>query len=101
MMPQLQILSLNINNVTSKLEDYKLLNILLLYYIVCLCEIKCDYPFSLPRYKCLRSRIILSESKRGGVAVLFKNKIFEDVYNVVSLRRSTVVLCVNCTRYPI
>ena len=32
------------------------------------------------------SRIIPNESKRGGVAVLFKNKIFEDVYNVVPLK---------------
>ena len=85
-MPQVRILSLNINNVASKLEDYKLLNLLLLYDIVCLCEIKCDYPFSLPGYKCLRSRIIPSESKRGGVAVLFKNKMFENVYNVVPLK---------------
>jgi len=45
-------------------------------------EIKTIHPFSLPGFRCLRSRIITGEESRGGVAVLFKHAIWNDVYSV-------------------
>ena len=72
----------NINGISSKLEDESIIEMFHEYDIVCLCELKCNYPFSVPGFKTLRSRIIPGEEKRGGVAVLFKHLVWNDVYNI-------------------
>ena len=52
------------------------------YNMVCLCKFKCNYPFSVPEFKTLRSWIIPGEEKWGGVAALFKHLVWNDVYNI-------------------
>lgn len=60
-----------------------MLELLCEYDIVMLCEIKCNYPFSVPGYRCLRSRVVPGEDTRGGVAVLFRSQLWNEVYGVV------------------
>ena len=57
-----------------------------LYDIVYFCEIKCVYSFTLAGFKCVRSKMIAGEESRGGVAVLFKSHIWNDVHSVCSLK---------------
>ena len=78
----LSILFVNINGVSSKLESKTSLDLINNYDIIALNEIICDYPFSLPGYKCVRSSIVTGEELRGGVAVLFSTKIWNNVYNI-------------------
>ena len=87
MMSQLSMISLNINGATSKLEERRCIELLTQYDIICLSEIKCDYPFSMPGYRCIiRSCIIPGEEKRGGVAVLFKECIWNSVHDIVTVK---------------
>ena len=86
MVPNLRIISVNINGVSTKLESTDCLNVFSDYDIVCLSEIKCDYPFSMPGYSCLRSRVVPGEEKRGGVAVLFKNSVWDSVCSVQTMK---------------
>ena len=89
MMSPLSMISLNINGATSKLEERRCIELLTQYDIICLSEIKCDYPFWLqmqPGYRCIRSRIIPGEEKRGGVAVLFKECIWNSVHDIVIVK---------------
>ena len=80
MISEIKVLSVNINRVSSKLEDQRCLKVFCAYDIVCLSEVKCSYPFSMPGYKCIRSNVIAGEEKRGGVAVLLKNHLFDKLY---------------------
>ena len=84
MMSQLSMISLNINGATLKLEERRSIELLTQYDIMYLSEIKCDYPFSMPGYRCIRSRVIPHEEKRGGVAVLFKECIWNSVHDIVT-----------------
>ena len=81
-----EILSLNINGATSKIEGIAFRQLCINYDIVCLSELKCAYPFSLPGFKCIRSRIVPGEELRGGVAVMFKDCLWNEVYDVTTLR---------------
>ena len=57
-----------------------------MYDIVFLSELKCDYVFAVPGFKCLCSRLIPGEEKRGGVAVLIKVNLWNYVYSVSSMK---------------
>ena len=81
-MNSIKILGLNIHGVSSKLENEALVSFLKDFDIVILSELKCDYPFSLPGFKTLRSSIIPGEESRGGVAILFKYSIWKYVHSV-------------------
>ena len=83
---QMSILSLNINGATSKLESKVCCELFHKYDIVCLSELKCSYPLSLAGFKCIRNRVIPGEELRGGVAVFFKNFLWEEVHSVSSVR---------------
>ena len=48
---------------------------------MCLQEIKTTHAFSLPGFRCLRSKIIAGEELRGGVAVLFKHATWNEMYS--------------------
>ena len=86
MVPNLRIINVNINDVSTKLESTDCLNVFSDYDIVCVSEIKCDYPFSMPGYSCLRSRVVPGEEKRRGVAVLFKNSVWDSVCSVQTMK---------------
>ena len=86
MMSQLSMIILNINGAASKMEERRCIELLTQYDIICLSEIKCDYPFSMPGYRCIRSRIIPGEEKRGGVAVLFKECIWNSVHDIFTVK---------------
>ena len=77
----LSILFVNINGVSSKLESKTSLDLINNYDIIALNEIKCDYPFSLPGCKCVRSSIVSGEELRDGVAVLFSTKIWAVLFS--------------------
>ena len=77
--PNLHILCLNVNGVTSKWEKESCLRLFSKYDIVCFSELKCNYVFTLPGFNCVRSRIITGEETRGGVATMFSNKIWNNV----------------------
>ena len=83
---QISIVSLNINGISSKLESYICVSLFSMYDIVFLSELKCDYVFAVPGFKCLRSRLIPGEEKRGGVAVLIKVNLWNYVYSVSSMK---------------
>ena len=85
-MVQMKILSLNINCVTSKLEDRIFTDLFMKYDIVCLSELKCNYCFSVPGFMCIRSDIIKGEEKRGGVAVLLKHQVWKHVHKVKTVK---------------
>ena len=85
MSKQLSILSLNINGATSKVESKVCCDLFNQYDIVCLSELKCSYPLSLPGYKCPRSRVVPGEEMRGGVAVFIKTYLWNYVHCVSSL----------------
>ena len=70
-MNSIRIMGLNIHGVSSKLENEVFLSFLKDFDIVVLSELKCDYPFSVPGFKTLRSASTPGEESRGGVAVLF------------------------------
>ena len=67
--PNLHILCLNVNGVTSKWEKESCLRLFSKYDIVCFSELKCNYVFTLPGFNCVRSRIIPGEETRGGCSV--------------------------------
>ena len=48
-----------------------------------LAEIKSAHPFSTTGFKFIRSKIIEGEELRGGVAVLFKDSISDNVHDVL------------------
>ena len=75
-------MSLNINGITSKIENAIFLNLFRQYDIIFLSELKCSYPFSIPGYVCIRSDIVKGEEFRGGVAVLFRSPIWKFVYDI-------------------
>ncbi len=62
------------------------MNLLLDYDIVVLQEIKTAFVFSLPGFICIHSAIIPGEEARGGVAVLFKNSVWQHVETVKTLK---------------
>ena len=73
---------MNINGITSKIEKKECLLTFNEFDIVCFNELKTTYPFSLPGFECIRSLIIAGEEQRGGVAVLFKSQIWNDVHEI-------------------
>ena len=91
----LSILFVNINGVSSKGESQTSLDLINNYDIIALNEIKCDYPFSLPGYKCVRSSIATGEELRGGVAVLFSTKIWNNVYNINVVKDQVYITAMN------
>ena len=70
----------------SKLENPQRISLFMDFDIVCLSEVKCTYPFSMQGFKCIRSKVITGEETRGGTAVLFKNNLWEKVYDVRRLK---------------
>ena len=66
----------------SKLENASCQDLFKNYDIICLTEVKCTYPFSMQGFHCIRSLIISGEENRGGTAVLFKNNLWNQVYDV-------------------
>ena len=83
---RLQIISLNIHGVKSKLENPTCSSLFMNYDIVFLSEIKCTYPFSLPGFHCLRSEIVCGQEGRCGMAVLFKHATWNQVFDVQRLK---------------
>jgi hypothetical protein len=81
----LSIISLNIHGATSKLEDIPCQDLFSRHDIIFLSELKHSYPIRLPGLKCIRSRIIKGQENRGGVAVLFKHYIWQEVHNIDTL----------------
>ena len=79
------MIALNINGATSKLETLACLKLLNRYDIVILSEIRCNYPFSVPGFRCIRSATMPGEDTRG-VAILFKLCIWSCVYSVFTTR---------------
>ena len=58
-------------------------NFLLRFDIIYILEIKTAYPFSVPGFMCIRSKVIEGEELRGGVAVLMRSWLFEtQLYDV-------------------
>ena len=82
MKPKLSILSVNINGISSKIEDLHCIDIFRQYDIVCLSELKTTYSFTVPGFRSVRSSIIPGEELRGGVAVLFSCSIWQYVFDV-------------------
>ena len=70
---EIRILSININGLSSKIENLALVELFLNHDIVFISELKCQYPFSLPGFNCIRCELLPGEMNRGGVALLFKN----------------------------
>ena len=56
------------------------------YDIIFLSELKCIYPFSIPGYHCTRSLVVPNEEKRGGVAILVKDYLWDELYDVKKLK---------------
>ena len=82
MTTDLSVLSLNIHGITSKIESAVCVNLFQQYDIIFLSELKCNYPFSIPGYICIRSNVIKGEELRGGVAVLFSSHFWQFVYDI-------------------
>ena len=81
----LKLLSLNINGISSKLENRFVIDLFQQYDVIYLSELKCVYPFAVPGFKCIRSQVVKGEESRGGVAVLFKLDVWPYVYDVKCL----------------
>ncbi len=81
---KLHILSANINGSVSKLEQKHCLDLLCKYDVVILQEVKTNHLLNLPGFRCVRSSVIEGEEKRGGVMVLFKHMLYD---NLVSVNR--------------
>ena len=73
---------MNINGLSSKIENLVIVELFLNYDIIFISELKCHYSFSLPGFTCIRSELIPGEMNRGGVAVLFKDYLWPSVYDV-------------------
>ena len=97
-MNDLSIIGLNIDGLSSKLESLKFVEYVNKFDIVVLCELKCDYPFSIAGFKCIRSSSIPGEELRGGVAVLFKHHVWDKVYKVKRYK-DQVWFSLSCARY--
>ena len=78
----LNLCSININGHLAKLEKSDCISFLNNFDIVCLNEIKSSYPVTIPGFRSIRSNVIANEALRGGVAVLFKQNIWDLVYNI-------------------
>ncbi len=76
------LISLNINGISSKIENQTCVQLFQKYDIVCLSELKCIYPFSVPGFRVIRSKVVHGEEQRGGVAVMFKHEIWPYVYDI-------------------
>ena len=100
-MNDLSIIGLNIDGLSSKLESLKYVEYVNKFDIVVLCELKCDYPFSIAGFKCIRSSSIPGEELRGGVAVLFKHHVWDKVYKVKKIQGSSVVQFIMCEIFPV
>ena len=82
----LKVLSLNINGQLYKLEWTTCIHYLNKFDIVCLNELKCEYPFCVAGFRCIRSKIVTGDNKRGGVAVLVKETLWSYLYSVNAYR---------------
>ena len=58
------------------------MNLFTNYDILCLSELKHCYCINLPGYKFIRSRVIATESHRGGVGVFVKHHLWPSVHNI-------------------
>ena len=54
--------------------------------IVCLNELKCEYPFCVAGFRCIRSKIVTGDSKQGGVAMLVKETLQSYLHSVNAYR---------------
>ena len=79
---KLSITSWNINGIGNKLENDKVQNFLCEYDIVMLNELKTPCNFSLPGYKLFRSTG--QSQHRGGCAVLIKNRLANEIIQMVT-----------------
>ena len=86
MIHELKIVSININGSISKIESNTFMTFMNEFDIVCLNEIRTDYQFSAAGFKCIRSRVMPGENTRGGVAVLFKNKLWDYVCDITCVK---------------
>ena len=82
----MKVLSLNINGQLYKLEWPTCIQYMNNFDIVCFNELKCEYPFSVAGFRCIRSKIVTGDSKRGGVAVLVKDTLWCYLYSVNAYR---------------
>ena len=97
-MEYISIIGLNIDGLSSKLEDLSFISFISTFDIVSLSELKCNYPFSIAGYKCIRSSSIPGEDLRGGVAILVKNSIWKHVNNVCKYK-DQVWFNLSCIKY--
>ena len=73
---------MNINGQMYKLEWPTCVRYLNYFDIIFLNELKCEYPFSLAGFRCIRSKIVTGESRRGGVAILVKETLWSYLYSL-------------------
>ena len=73
------MLSVNVNGNLSNLEKSDCISMMNEFDLVVLIEIKCDFVFSVPGFVMLRSS---NHQLRGGVALLVRNNLWEDVHDV-------------------
>ena len=82
----LSLLCLNINGGLSKLENKTVIEFLNQFDIVTLIELKSAYTFSVPGFATIRSKLVEGEEMRGGVAVLVKFALWQQVIAVTQLK---------------
>ena len=97
-MKELAIVGINIDGVSSKLERLPFVEYVNKFDIVVLCELKCNYSFSIAGFKCVRSSPVAGEELRGGVAVLFKHAVWNYVHNV-KCYKDQVWFSLSCVSY--
>ena len=75
-------MSLNIAGVSSKVESLHFFKLVKEVDVLFLSEIKCVYPFTVQGFRCIRSSVISGEEAHGGVAVLVRHYLWNDVCSV-------------------
>ena len=80
------ILHWNINGKAAKLETDTCLDLFTNMDIVCICEIKTTYTITVEGFVSVRSEVVTKEDQRGGVIVLFSNKLWPRIRNIVRLK---------------
>ena len=79
----LNIISWNINGVTTKLDKQNVNDFLTYYDIICLNEVKTPCNVTISGYISYRSKVVNgAASRQGGTIVFIKNYLTKHVYNV-------------------